>query len=134
MPANMAMRMASRRSRRTRVVLALSALATAEPIEHRSEMPMSHVAMRRVLTVIAAAAVLAVAAAAPPAAADGARRVWRGPAYRVGAISRDVITPYYVGYYPGHYSYYPPDPIYVRYGLWAPRHQCWRGGYCCWAC
>ena len=96
-------------------------------------MRMSHVAMRRVLTVIAAAAVLGVASAAPPAAADGALRVWRGPAYWRAGISRDVITPYYVGYYPGHYSYYPPDPVYVGHHVpWVVRYGCWHYGY--WYC
>ena len=96
-------------------------------------MRMSHVAMRRVLTAIAAAALLGVAAAAPPAAADGVRRVWRGPAYWRAGISRDVITPYYVGYYPGHYSYYPPDPpVYGHHVPWVVRYGCWHYGY--WYC
>ena len=65
--------------------------------------------MRKVIAVLATAATIAAFAA--PAEADGSRRrAWRGPAY-AGAISRNVITPYYVGYYPGHYSYYAPDPV-----------------------
>src|SRR5258708_39919025 len=65
--------------------------------------------MRNVLIVLTAAA--ALVAAATPAAADGSRRAWRGSPYGVGAISRNVITPYYFGYYPGHYSYFAPDPV-----------------------
>ena len=78
--------------------------------------------MRKVIVALAAAATLAVLAA--PADADGSRRrAWRGPAY-AGAISRNVITPYYVGYYPGHYSYYAPDPVPYP----APR-LCWFWGF-----
>jgi len=78
--------------------------------------------MRRPLVILAAAAT--IAAVATPAAADGVRRPWRGSAYAIGAISRNVITPYYVGYYGGHYSYFAPDPVYPVY----PR-QCWFWGY-----
>jgi hypothetical protein len=46
----------------------------------------------------------------------------------VGAISRNVITPYYVGYYGSHYSYFRPDPVppptYVRY-VGVPVLLCW---------
>jgi hypothetical protein len=81
--------------------------------------------MRKVLAVLAAAAALAATAA--PAGADGTRRAWRGSDYAVGAISRNVITPYYYGYYPSHYSYFAPDPVYYRNYVPAPR--CWRWGY-----
>ena len=80
-------------------------------------------------TPFAAAAILAFtwAAALVPTQADGFRRPWRGSPYAVGVISRNVITPYYVGYYGSHYSYYPPDPVppptYVRY--LAPPVLCW---------
>jgi hypothetical protein len=74
-------------------------------------------AMKKILAVVTAAA--ALAAAVIPAAADGSRRAWRGSRYAVGAISRNVITPYYYGYYGSHYSYVAPDPMpgptYVRY-------------------
>jgi hypothetical protein len=83
-------------------------------------------AMKHFLTVLAAAA--AIAAAATPAAADGIRRASRGSAY-IGAISRNVITPYYYGYYPGHYSYSAPDPVYYRYYVSAPGCWRWIGGY-----
>jgi len=63
--------------------------------------------MRKTLALAALVAWLAMAAA--PAWADGYRRAWRG--YAVGAISRNVITPYYYGYYGSHYSYVAPDPI-----------------------
>ena len=64
--------------------------------------------MRKILTALAIVATGAaiVATHGTPAAADGARRAWRNSGYAIGAISRNVITPYYVGYYPGHYSYY----------------------------
>jgi hypothetical protein len=79
--------------------------------------------MRRILALTVIAASLPAAAA--PAQADGYRRAWRG--YAVGAISRDVITPYYYGYYGSHYSYVAPDPVpgptYVRY-LYPPP-LCW---------
>ena len=79
--------------------------------------------MRKTLALAALVAWLAMAAA--PAWADGYRRAWRG--YAVGAISRNVITPYYYGYYASHYSYVAPDPIpgptYVRYVY--PPPLCW---------
>jgi hypothetical protein len=65
-------------------------------------------AMVRVVSVLVAGALLALLAA--PGEAAGKRRVWRGPP-PIGAISRDVITPWYVGYFGSHYSYYPPDPM-----------------------
>jgi hypothetical protein len=81
--------------------------------------------MRKVLMALAAAAV--AASLATPAAADSGRRVWRNPYYGVGLISRNVITPYYVGYYPSHYSYYKPDPIPL------PVFWVYPGGPDCWA-
>lgn len=86
--------------------------------------------MRKTLIGLTAAA--AIAAAATPASADGARRAWRGPTYAIGAISQNVITPYYVGYYGSHYSYYAPGP-YPRY-MSVP--GCWRRayGYRIWVC
>jgi len=86
--------------------------------------------MRKTLALVAIAASLVTALA--PAQADGFRRAWRG--YGVGAISRNVITPYYYGYYGSHYSYVAPDPIpgptYVRYLYppplcWSPRLGYW---------
>jgi hypothetical protein len=81
--------------------------------------------MRKVLTVLAVAA--AAAAVATPADADGSRRGWRGSSY--GAISRNVITPYYFGYYPGHYSYFAPDPVPPRRYVAAPGCWLWDYGY-----
>jgi hypothetical protein len=92
--------------------------------------------MRKILVqILAAVSVTAILAGIiGPARADGGRRFWRGSphgspsgSYAVGAISRNVITPYYVGYYGSHYSYFRPDPVppptYVRYvGVlcWSP--------------
>jgi hypothetical protein len=61
-------------------------------------------------TVTLAAAIAVLLATSAAADGPGPRRVWKGPAYRY-AVSYNVITPYYVGYYPSHYSYYRPDPI-----------------------
>ena len=85
--------------------------------------------MRKILTALAIVATGAaiVATHGTAAAADGARRAWRNSGYAIGAISRNVITPYYVGYYPGHYSYYEPDPIFYRFYVSAP--GCWRWSY-----
>jgi hypothetical protein len=84
--------------------------------------------LAQILAVVSATAILA--GIIGPAQADGGRRFWRGSphgsshgspygSYAVGAISRNVITPYYVGYYGSHYSYFRPDPVppptYVRY-------------------
>jgi hypothetical protein len=92
-------------------------------------------AMKKILAVVTVAATFAAAVA--PAWADGYRRAWRGSGYGVGAISRNVITPYYYGYYGSHYSYVAPDPVpgptYVRY-TYAP--VCWSPefGYRYWVC
>jgi hypothetical protein len=93
-------------------------------------------AMRKILAVAAAA--VTMTAAVVPAWADGSRRAWRGSGYAIGAISRNVITPYYYGYYGSHYSYVTPDPIpgptYVRYVYVSP--VCWSlgFGYRYWVC
>jgi hypothetical protein len=80
--------------------------------------------MRTIAWVLAAA--LAAFAVATPAAADGERRVWRGLAYG-GAVSRNVITPWYVGYYGNRYSYYRPTPMprgtYLQQRVY--RDGCW---------
>jgi hypothetical protein len=59
---------------------------------------------------------------AGPAWSDGSRdisygrlhRVSHSSFYGIGLISRNVITPYYYGYYGSHYSYVAPDPIPAR--------------------
>jgi hypothetical protein len=76
--------------------------------------------MVKSLTVLAAAAL--VASTVTPAGA-GWRRSWR-PSY-IGAPSRNVITPFYVGYYGGHYSYYKPDPVYFVPYIADPDYLCW---------
>jgi hypothetical protein len=93
--------------------------------------------MRGILVVLTVTAI--VGAAAESAAADGARRGWRG-SHAVGEISRNVITPYYVGYHGGHYSYYksafiPPNLVPPSAAM--PEYGCWRwsyDGYRYWAC
>jgi hypothetical protein len=78
-------------------------------------------------TAVALVALVAAACAAP-AAADG-QRGWRSRAgaWPVGAITANVITPDYYGYYGGFYSYhrrnYYPGPL-----------SCWREGYRLWVC
>jgi hypothetical protein len=76
-------------------------------------------------TIAAALAGAMFVAAVVPATADGVRGYRRHSSYAIGEISRNVITPWYVGYYGSHYSYYPPDPmpprriIYVVPTCWA---------------
>jgi hypothetical protein len=53
--------------------------------------------------------------AATVAVADGAPRKWRAPLYARAGISYNVITPYYVNYFPTRYSYYRPDPVPLGY-------------------
>jgi hypothetical protein len=77
--------------------------------------------MRNILMVLLAATTAAAVLA--PSPADAGRRHWRG--FHVGEISRNVITPYYVGYYGGHYSYYRPDPVYVVPYVADPDYACW---------
>jgi hypothetical protein len=57
-----------------------------------------------------AIALIAATSALADGYSSGSRKGWRGPAYRY-SVSYNVITPYYVGYFPGHYSYYRPDPV-----------------------
>jgi hypothetical protein len=96
-------------------------------------------------TAIALAASALAAAAISAAEADGMRSLSARHAagyaasglsvtYGIGAISRNVITPWYVGYYPWKYSYYRPDPMpppvyHIRAGCW-----CWIDGEAYWAC
>jgi hypothetical protein len=74
-------------------------------------------------------AALTLAVHCTPADAAGMRRFWRGHT-PIGAISRDVITPWYVGYYGSHYSYYRPDPMYLAPRVYLPSYvesdRCWR--------
>jgi hypothetical protein len=84
----------------------------------------------RMSPIVVFALAVATVAALPPTSAEAARRHGRLPAY-AGAVSYNVITPWYVGYYPSHYSYYKPDPrpprVYYDYA-----YSCWRWNY--WGC
>jgi hypothetical protein len=78
--------------------------------------------MRKVCVFVVAAAFLA--GAVTPAPANGVRRGGRHDSrYAIGTISRNVITPWYYGYYGSHYSYFPPDPTYYRSYVVVP--ECW---------
>jgi hypothetical protein len=69
-----------------------------------------------------------LASAAMPALANGWRHGGRADArYAVGTISRNVITPWYYGYYGSHYSYFRPDPSPPRSYVIVP--QCWAWGF-----
>jgi hypothetical protein len=87
------------------------------------------------------AAILTTVAAATSAVADGrpGLRVSRGshaPIFVRSARVRSVITPYYVGYYPGHYSYNSPGPVFERLTFYHPLNSCWiwRYNYLYWTC
>jgi hypothetical protein len=81
-----------------------------------------------VVTVILASTVL-------PASADGFRRGGRYDSrYAIGTISRNVITPWYYGYYGSHYSYFPPDPTYYRSYVVVPQCSAWSFGDRYWIC
>ena len=76
--------------------------------------------------------------AATSATADGTSRKWRAPLYARAGISSNLITPYYVGYFPSHYSHYRPDPLprghtdhprLYRDGFW-----CAYDGHVWWGC
>jgi hypothetical protein len=71
-----------------------------------------------VMSVLVAGALLALLAA--PVEAAGKRRVWRAQP-PIGAISRDVITPWSIGYFGSHYSYYLADlmPAYPYCRRWS---------------
>jgi hypothetical protein len=87
--------------------------------------------MRSALGFIAAGVLVALTM--DMAVADGTRRSWRVYRHGIGAISRDVITPWYVGYYPSHYSYFCPDPMPPAQVL-VPDCWHWGFGYRYWAC
>jgi hypothetical protein len=58
------------------------------------------------------------------------------PIYVRGHVGRSVITPYYFGYYPGHYSYNSPGPVFYRLTYYGPHYGCrlWRYNYLYWIC
>jgi hypothetical protein len=77
---------------------------------------------------LTAAALALLIVAATQASADGApRRKWRLPPYAYAGISYNLITPYYVGYFPTRYNHYRPDPIPsgMSYGPRLYRDGCW---------
>ena len=81
-----------------------------------------------------AAVVLLLTLSMDAAVGDGSRRSWRGYRHGIGTISHNVITPWYYGYYPTHYSYFPPDPMPSVQAI--VLEDCWRWGfgYRYWAC
>jgi hypothetical protein len=88
--------------------------------------------MRNLLGFVLAASLLIAGISAAPA--DGARRSWRVYRPGIGAISQNVITPWYYGYHPTHYSYFAPDPMppAATILLWDCWH--WSFGSRYWAC
>lgn len=58
------------------------------------------------------------------------------PFFVAGPRSRSVITPYYFGYYPSHYSYNSPGPVFYRLDYPYPHDSCWlwRYNYLNWIC
>lgn len=94
--------------------------------------------MKTTRIVLAAAVTLAAATAAVADGAPGSSRKWRAPNYVRAGLSYNQITPYYVGYYPTHYSHYRPDPI-PRGASYGPRlfqDGCWFAydGVMWWSC
>jgi hypothetical protein len=90
----------------------------------------------KMIPIALAAAITLIAVTS--ATADGTPRKWRGPAYARAGISYNLITPYYVGYYPTHYSHYRPDPMPSGY-TYQPRlyrDGCWLAydGVIWWGC
>jgi len=82
-----------------------------------------------------------LATAATSALADGeprarVARYGHAPIYAPSPSVRSVITPYYFGYYPGHYSYNSPGPVFARLPFYYPPGSCWiwRYNYLYWTC
>src|SRR2546421_3257942 len=92
-------------------------------------------APRMMKTILGLTMVIAtLAATVPSASADGSRRLWRGSSYPVGLISRNVVTPYYYGYYGSHYSYVAPDPVPGPTYYVYPPVACWSLSFSYWFC
>ena len=87
--------------------------------------------MSSLVRVILAAVLLVIVTTAT--LADGSRRSWR-VYHGIGAISRNVITPWYYGYYPTHYSYFAPDPMPRVQAIVLEDCWYWSFGYRYWAC
>ncbi len=53
-----------------------------------------------------------------------------------GPRVRSTITPYYFPYYPSHYSYNSPGPVFKRLFFAGPHESCWiwRYNYAVWTC
>ena len=83
-------------------------------------------------------AVVAILAVALSATAVGAKihRDPLAPIFVSGPHAHSLITPYYFGYYPGHYSYNSPGPIFRRIDYHGPHSSCrlWRYNYLYWIC
>ena len=87
--------------------------------------------MRKIASLGAAAVLLATAVVVTPAFADGFGGWRKAPprAWRIGAISANVITPDYFPYYGSAYSYNGPNYDPIPYPCWR-----WRHGYRYWIC
>ena len=90
----------------------------------------------KVISIALAAALTLISVTS--ANADGTPRKWRGPSYVAAGLSYNQITPYYIGYYPTHYSHFRPDPIPRGY-TYQPRlyrDGCWLAydGVIWWGC
>jgi hypothetical protein len=84
---------------------------------------------------LAVAVTIIVAASATSVAAKGRRDV-HAPIFVSGPRVQSVITPYYFGYYAGHYSYNSPGPIFYRLDYRDQHNSCWlwRYNYLIWVC
>jgi hypothetical protein len=95
-------------------------------------------AMKAFRIVLAAAITLSAATAAVADGSPRSSRKWRAPDYVRAGMSYNQITPYYVGYFPSHYSHYRPDPIPSGYASGPRLFQdgCWfsYNGATWWGC
>jgi hypothetical protein len=66
----------------------------------------------------------------------GGRRDMHAPVFVSGPRGHSVVTPYYFGYYPNHYSYNSPGPVFYRLDYPGPHNSCWlwRYNYLIWIC
>jgi hypothetical protein len=87
--------------------------------------------MKSVIPFLLSIVLLAISTMASPA--DASRRRWR-VYHGIGAISHNVITPWYYGYHPTHYSYFPPDPMPGVQAIVLEDCWSWSFGHRYWAC